>query len=109
LDVAELAYGRQLTLERWLEQGNHLAGQFVDAYQGALEDVVVGAAGPLLTLQTSGKAAVIGHPLWRREEPFWNEAQAEAAQLLRAKGFHVGMSDVRQLRNRPESLYRMLT
>ena len=108
LDVAELAYGRPLSLERWLAEGNHLAGQFVDAYQGALEDVVMGTAGSLVTLQTSGKAAVIGHPLWRREEPFWNEAQVDAAQLLRARGLHVGMSDVRQLRNRPESLYRML-
>jgi DEAD/DEAH box helicase domain-containing protein len=108
LDVAELAYGRQLSLERWLGQSERLARQFVDAYQGALEDVVVGTVGSLLTLQTSDKAAIIGHPLWRRDEPFWNEAQEEAARALMGQGLHVGMSDVRELRYRPESLYRML-
>jgi hypothetical protein len=89
--------------------GERLARQFVEAYRGALEDVTVTRSGSLVALRSAGKAAVIGHPLWRRDEQFWNDEQMESAQILRDEGFVVGMSDVRQLRNRPESLYRMLS
>ena len=107
LDVAELAYGRRSPSNvGWARAAVSRASS--SRHTEGLSRCGLRNAGPLVTLQTSGKAAVIGHPLWRRDEPFWNEAQAEGAQVLRAKGLHVGMSDARQLRNRPESLYRML-
>ena len=109
LDVAELASGGQLSTDRWLGQADRLAEQFVKAYHGALEGVAVRSAGSLLTVQTRSRAVIIGHPLWRRDEQFWNEAQAQAAAVLRGEGIRIGMSDVRQLRNRPESLYGLLT
>lgn len=108
LDVAELASGRVLSVDRWLAQSRRLAEQFVEAYEGALEDLTISSAGSLVAISAKGRAAVVGHPLWRHDEPMWTEAQAGAAAELRGKGLQVSMSDVRQLRNRPEGLYRML-
>lgn len=109
LDVAELASGRALSTDRWFAQSQRLAEQFVDAYGGALEDLTILSAGSLLVLTASGRAAVIGHPLWRHDEQMWTEEQAGAAAELRGRGLQVSMSDVRLLRNRPESIYRVLT
>lgn len=94
---------------RWFAQSRRLAEQFVDAYGGALEDLTILSAGSLLVLTANGRAAVIGHPLWRHDEQMWTEEQAGAAAELRGRGLQVSMSDVRLLRNRPESIYRVLT
>lgn len=109
LDVAELAAGGQLQTERWLDGAEAQARTFQDAYGGALDGVdVLSSAGPLVALRSGKKAAVVGHPLWRREEEMWTSEQVTTTRELRAGGLEVSMTDARQLRNRPESVYRAL-
>ena len=86
-----------------------MARSFSNAYSGALDglEVVVGA-GPLVAIRSGGRAAVVGHPLWRREEEYWTDEQSMTTATLRAGGLDVEMVDVRQLRNQPESVYRVL-
>jgi DEAD/DEAH box helicase domain-containing protein len=108
LDVAELAAGRELTLNRWLADAPRLAMNFVEAFGGALDGASVVQGGDLVALSTGTKAAVIGHPLWRREEKLWTPEQQAAAAVLQNQGLKVSMIDVRQLRNQPESVYGIL-
>jgi len=108
LDVAELAAGRELTLNRWLADAPRLARNFVEAFGGALEGAVVVEDAELVALRAGTKAAVIGHPLWRREEQLWTPEQEAAAAVMRGHGLKVSMIDVRQLRNQPESVYGIL-
>jgi DEAD/DEAH box helicase domain-containing protein len=108
LDVAELAVGRELTVDRWLGDAPRLASKFVEAFGGALDSGSVIEAGDLVALRAGSTAAVIGHPMWRREEQLWTTEQEEAAAVLRGQGLKVNMIDVRQLRNQPESVYGIL-
>jgi len=108
LDVAELAAGRELTVNRWLDDAPRLAGNFVEGFGGALDDATVVECGDLVALCAGTKAAVVGHPLWRREEQLWTPEQKSGAAVLRGSGATVSMIDVRQLRNQPESVYGIL-
>ncbi len=60
----------------------------------------------LQSLVAERKAVIVGHPLWRRDEAFWNDQQQRAAAEMRGRGLTVEMTDVRQLRRRPEGTYR---
>jgi len=108
LDVAELAAGHELTVGRWLGDAPRFASNFVEAFGGALEGVGVVEATDLLAIRAGTDAAVIGHPLWRREEQYWTTELEEAAAVLRGQGLTVKVVDVRQLRNQPESIYGIL-
>ena len=108
LDVTELVAERRMSEDRWLGLVPDLAGHFLGTYGPALSGVSLAADEPLTTIVTNGKAVVLGHPLWRRDEPGWNARQSEAAAAARAEGHRVFMSDVRQLRNSPEAIYREL-
>lgn len=108
LDVAELAAGRDLTVKRWLADAPRLARNFVEAFGGALDSAAVVEGADLLALRAGTKAAVIRHPLWRREEQLWTSEREASAAALRGRGLKVSIIDVRQLRNQPESVYGIL-
>jgi DEAD/DEAH box helicase domain-containing protein len=106
LDLAELAIGRPLSVERWFADADRLASNFARAYKDALPDVRVDDAHGLECLVAERKAVIVGHPLWRRDEASWNVQQQRAAAEMRGRGLAVEMTDVRQLRRRPEGTYR---
>jgi DEAD/DEAH box helicase domain-containing protein len=108
LDVAELSAGRELTVSRWMTDAPRLANNFVEAFGGALDSAAVVDGEDLVALRSGTKAAIIGHPLWRREEELWTSEQEATAVALRVQGLKVSMIDVRQLRNQPESVYGIL-
>ena len=108
LDVTELALGRPLTTNRWLDLATPLAERFAQAYGLALEDLRIEAAGGLTALCAGSRAVVIGHPLWRVDDVLSPE-QDEALRDLRGRRITPVLSDVRRLRSRPESVYAELT
>jgi DEAD/DEAH box helicase domain-containing protein len=107
LDVTELVLGRPLTTARWLSLAEPLAARFVRAYSGALEHIRIESAGGLTALCCGSRGVVIGHPLWRVDDPRGPE-QEEALRTLREQGITPVLSDVRRLRNRPEGVYAQL-
>ncbi|NMM32869.1 MAG: DUF1998 domain-containing protein [Phycicoccus sp.] len=108
LDIAELASGRPLTEGRWFAHSADQTKKFADAYEGALEGLQSVRVAGLDVIRVGGRSAVVGHPLWRREEKLWNTVQRQAATDLRRASLDVNMTDVRQLQNRPESVYAIL-
>lgn len=108
LDMAELAAGKPLTTSRWFMLAGPLAERFADAYKEALDDDVhVESAGGLVTLRSGRRAVVLGHPLWRIDAAPTSQ-QGSACLELRERGVKPVLSDVRRLRNRPESIYAEL-
>lgn len=108
LDAAELALGQPLELDRWMADSDALAANFTRSYADALPGLSTRPVGSLQILIAERNAVIVGHPLWRRDEPGWNIDQQRVANELRDSGLRVHMSDVRQLRRRPESVYRSL-
>jgi DEAD/DEAH box helicase domain-containing protein len=108
LDVTELALGRPLSTERWLDLARPLSDRFASAYAQALDGLRVEEAGSLTALRCGSRAVVIGHPLWRIDDMPTPE-QEEAIRDLKSRGITPILSDVRRLRNRPESLYASLS
>lgn len=108
LDVTELALGKPLSTERWLGLARPLADRFASAYALALDDLRVEEAGNLTTIRCGSRAVVVGHPLWRIDDLLTSEQQ-EAIRDLESQGITPVLSDVRRLRNRPESLYTSLS
>ena len=93
LDLAQLASGDVLPVERWLSRGEAIAGSFVAAF-GEHTDFERMTAGDLHAVATasSGRAAVFGHPLWRSEPGHFVEAQRTADSRVRARR---GIEEVR--------------
>lgn len=84
LDVAALAAGHPLPLDRWLSRAPRLADLFVRAYQPAIE-CRVELVGDLhaIVRNDNQRAVLLGHPLWLHEQAFLNATQAEAFDILR--------------------------
>lgn len=93
LDVADLASGAQLNVARWLDRSEFLAASFMHAFSGAIELQTVEVEGGLLVIFRSDRrrGVVIGHPLWRHDEPSFNEAQAIAFDSAKNS---LGIADV---------------
>jgi DEAD/DEAH box helicase domain-containing protein len=89
LDLAATANGNPLPLGRWLPG----AGAAVQAFARAFDlspielDALWGAADA-----TTGRVAILGHPLWRQDEPFWVDEQVIAADIAKAEH---GARDIR--------------
>ncbi|GAA3856159.1 DEAD/DEAH box helicase [Tessaracoccus defluvii] len=107
LDVAELASGRRLDTARWLGLAERAATRFSSAYGEALASRVT-HAGDLVVVEAQGVGAILGHPLWRRDEPAWNQAQRTAANEVSARGLRPVMSDVRSVRHFPDQVFEAL-
>jgi DEAD/DEAH box helicase domain-containing protein len=80
LDLAEIAAGLEPDAERWLGEGPLVADRFVRAFGRTgirLEARQLGTQSAVVAAER-GRAAVLMHPLWRSEEPFWTEEQRRA-------------------------------
>lgn len=108
LDMTELALGEPLSTERWLDLAAPLADRFASAYATALDGLRVEEAGGLTVLRCGPRAVVLGHPLWRVDDAL-APSQEEATRDLTDRGLVPVLSDVRRLRNRPESIYAALS
>lgn len=111
LDVAALANGEALPLDRWMTRAAPLAEGFRRAFTTALPSDVK-PAGDLLAIvrQDKKKAVILGHPLWRHEEASFNEQQAEAYDILTTDHgvTEVVMSDVFVLDRMPFQVFSLL-
>jgi DEAD/DEAH box helicase domain-containing protein len=109
LDVAALAAGEKLPVQRWLSRGRALADAFVRAY-GTAVPCRVEEAGDLLAVVGDDRAVLLGHPLWLHHPSQFNAVQAEAFDVLRTdRGVKdVQASDLFVLHRTPATIYRML-
>lgn len=106
LDVADLALGEDLKLERWAAQARSAAQRFAHAYKDPLGGIPeIREVGGLLALVSGRKAVILGHPLWRRDENGWNPQQRDAVQQLKGLGLEVRMSDIRRCWIHPDRLF----
>jgi DEAD/DEAH box helicase domain-containing protein len=108
LDVADLAVGEPLRLERWLGLADSVASHFVETFGDVLGNVQVGVAGDLRYIQSDGRAVVLVHPLWRADQGGWNATQRTSVDVLVGQGLSVDMRDLRLARNFPETLFQAL-
>jgi DEAD/DEAH box helicase domain-containing protein len=111
LDVTELAAGVPLQTSRWLSRGRVLATGFATAFAQA--GVVAEEVAGLWTLRssTSGRAVLLGHPLWRSHPDHYVGAQADCHVTLEDMQGVVSVtaSDLYQLDRFPLAVFRQLT
>jgi hypothetical protein len=98
LDLADVIAQRPLDTSRWLEERQAIATGLARAFELDVE-----GAGPLVAVRDrgSGRAAVLGHPLWPVENGAWVPQQADAMRAL-GSGAGVGMFDLYTARRWPE-------
>lgn len=108
LDVAELALGRELTLDRWLSLGQDAVRQFVVGFEGAIDGLAASEVDGVQVLTSGSTSVAIGHPLWSREPGSFTVRQGDVNRQVSAGGRAVRWSDVRTLRNRPDQVFSLL-
>jgi DEAD/DEAH box helicase domain-containing protein len=111
IDVATLASGRELDTSRWLDRAAPLARIFAQAYSSALpcEVVMLGAGLVAIVRNDRKRGAIVGHPLWRREQSHFNSVQAEAHEELADMGAEaITMTDPWVLQRIPAQVYQGL-
>ena len=83
LDVAEAVAGSAPGHEKWISLADKHEQAFVAGFRTALPQLEMTRLGelplPSLVDRATGRVAMLGHPLWRNDAKFWNDAQAEAA------------------------------
>lgn len=107
LDMIELLSGHELNVDRWFLPGLVQVRSFVDAFS----EFSMGESQGLSYVADSstGKAVVIGHPLWRSEPAQYTEVQAESVDYLEAElGLQVTCSSFYELERNPLIVYRLL-
>lgn len=109
MDVAELALGEPLNVERSLSTAHAVAEAFAQSYGGLSTGQHGGLA--FIVNEPTQRAVVVAHPLWRPERQFFVSAQRDAADAVDVEH---GASDVasiglNQLRRKPQSTYAWLT
>lgn len=75
LDLLDLAAGGPLAPGRWLSRGAQVADAFVHGAGNSLRREMIEEL-PVLVNQESGKAVILGHPLWRHDIEYLTERQA---------------------------------
>jgi DEAD/DEAH box helicase domain-containing protein len=111
LDVAALAAGEKLPVQRWFSRGPALADAFIRAYSQAVPCHAEEAADLLAIVRDDGQRAVLlGHPLWLQHPAQFNAYQAEAFDTLRTdRGItEVSASDLFVLHRMPARIYGLL-
>lgn len=107
IDLAEIALGRTLNLNRWLGASRQEAAKLQELCQKSGIPAEPGQAGSLNAVLSSGgrRACILSHPLWDTEEAFWSKAQVTAANALRAQypGIELFFADIRELRLQPQN------
>lgn len=111
LDVASLAAGDKLPVQRWFSRGPSLTDAFVRAYHQAVP-CHVEEAGDLLAIVRDDRqrAVLLGHPLWLHQPAQFNSTQADAFDMLRSdQGIkEVVASDLFVLHRMSAKIYRLL-
>ena len=110
LDLAQLAKGDALPVERWLSRGEAAAGSFLTAFGEYTDFEEVKTAGLHGVASPSiGRTAVFGHPLWRSEPAhFVNEQRQADAELRSAGTREVRFFDLRTLQRHPAKVFGWL-
>jgi DEAD/DEAH box helicase domain-containing protein len=111
LDVASLAAGETLSVERWFSRSPRLAETFVRAYRSAVACHVAEVGQLHAIVRDDYSAAVLlGHPLWRHDPRFFNEVQAEAFDIVQSDmGIQrVAMSDLYVIDHMQPKIYGLL-
>ena len=112
LDVAEIALGRILTEDRWLDRAPRLGERFVDLCAKSGIDAALEQAGALAAVVTGdARALILGHPLWRHREGLICDRQLEAKVDLEARhgaGIVCDFVDVREFEQRPQKFMVVL-
>ena len=111
LDVVDLALGREVELAFWRDRINDATRAFEDGYGshfGANHSEVNGLT-TLFSADKAGSAVIIGHPLWRHDEPNWNAQMRAAINELKVRGVRsIRVSDAFELDRTPMILFRHL-
>jgi hypothetical protein len=81
LDLAAIATAQPISLSRWLAAAEPRARAFAESF--SLEVVQLESLLAAYDSQTR-RAAIFGHPLWRRDEAYWVEEQVIAADEIAA-------------------------
>ena len=111
LDVVDLSLGQELDTSQWAERTDLLTRSFIAGYGVHLKTSceVVNGIPALVTHEGRGAAVLIGHPLWRHDEPNWGPQMARAVSELRGQGIaEVNVSDVFVLDRTPVKIFRNL-
>lgn len=100
LDMAALAAGEQLPLDRWLANTETLVRAFSANF--GYEPLQLGTLWGAYS-QDAHKAVIFGHPLWRTEPAWWTSEQVEAEgeALAQRNSPQVGASDMLTLLRYP--------
>ena len=112
LDVAELFVGRPLDLGRSDLRSDRLIEGFIQGWTSegaAFERVDLGGMRGVRET-TTGKVAVICHPLWRCEEGYYTEQQWEALEVAESQyeAPDTLMFDAYRLQRKPDDLHMWL-
>ena len=112
LDLTEAALGQAPSFDRWEPLAKKQTHAFVDGFQEALPhlrfeqlETLPGVVEP-----GSGRAAIIGHPLWRSDEPHYMPQQrgAEASARASHAAKYVRMFDAFTITRQPYRTYAWL-
>jgi DEAD/DEAH box helicase domain-containing protein len=110
LDMLDLAAGKPLDAQRWLARGGSAAQAFAQSIGGWLAAELVDGL-PVLASKDDGKAVILGHPLWRREEEHLTGWQRSVRDAVTAgTGIaEVTFSDLYELDRQPLAVLQQLT
>jgi DEAD/DEAH box helicase domain-containing protein len=109
-DVAEVATGRQITLDRWLRLAPRLVSSMVTGYAlSNFESVQVGELQAIHS-PSNGRLAFFGHPLWRSDSGLFVPMQKNAAEgSSHVVGENWRYFDLFTLVYRPAKIFAWLT
>ncbi len=112
LDLTVAAVGEVPTFDRWAQLADKQTRSFVDGFQEALPSLRFERLGPLPGVfePESGRAAIIGHPLWRRDSEHYTAQQETAAAAARSahSAQYVRMFDAFTITRHPYGVYAWL-
>jgi DEAD/DEAH box helicase domain-containing protein len=110
LDLTELAAGKPLSLNRWLDRGQHLSHTFVQAFSSAVACSAMNT-GDLWAIVADDhtRAVLLGHPLWSKDPQVWSSVQARAHRHVSRLGVqHAWFTDMFVLARFPAKVFGLL-
>ena len=114
LDMAELASGADLSLDRWFSRSDKMTQTFVEGYNyyNDLKVEKVNEIDVIIRDDDSGdrSAVILWHPLWMHDERYLNDHQSEVYEYVQSTlGISSPMmSDLWVLDRRPAEIYKKL-
>ena len=110
LDVADLALGRTLRVDRWLALAPDVATKLAEAFAEVADLEVGRARSGLVTLtpRSAGTSVIIGHPLWGITEGTLTADRLPTPFPKRSSRLPAAAVDVRTLMRSPTALLKTL-